>query len=199
MCQRCYWATNQSLLEQDYHDKEWGVPQTDDRVLFEFLVLEAAQAGLSWRTVLEKREGYRHYYQDFDPVAVAAFGDAEQQKMLADPAIIRNKLKVASSISNAREFLRLQQEHGSFARYLWRFVDNQPIQNSRKDHSEVPAETEISKQLSKALKKEGMRFVGPTIMYAYMQAVGMVNDHEVSCCRHQACRDAADAFRLIDH
>ncbi len=199
MCQRCYWATNQTLLEQDYHDNEWGMPQTDDRVLFEFLVLEAAQAGLSWRTVLEKREGYRHHYQDFDLAAVAAFGDAEQQKILADPAIIRNKLKVASSISNAREFLRLQQEHGSFARYLWRFVDNKPIQNSRKDHSEVPAETEISKQLSKALKKEGMRFVGPTIMYAYMQAVGMVNDHEVSCCRYQACRDAGDAFRLIDH
>ncbi|WP_028468292.1 DNA-3-methyladenine glycosylase I [Neptunomonas japonica] len=196
MCQRCHWATNQTLLEQDYHDNEWGMPQTDDNVLFEFLVLEAAQAGLSWRTVLEKREGYRHHYLNFDPVAVAAFDDAQQQVMLADPGIIRNKLKVASSISNAREFLRLQKEHGSFARYLWRFVDNKPIQNSWKDYTEVPAETDISKQLSKALKKEGMRFVGPTIMYAYMQAVGMVNDHEVSCCRYQACSDAGAAFSL---
>jgi DNA-3-methyladenine glycosylase I len=196
MCQRCYWATNTSLLEQNYHDKEWGMPQTKDNVLFEFLTLEAAQAGLSWRTVLEKREGYRHYYKDFDPVLVAGFGDDEQQKMLADPAIIRNKLKVASSISNARVFLRLQQEHGSFARYLWGFMDNQPLQNSRNNHSEIPAETELSKQLSKALKNEGMRFVGPTIMYAYMQAVGMVNDHEVSCGRYQACRDAGDTFSL---
>lgn len=195
MCERCFWATN-TPLEQAYHDNEWGMPQTDDNVLFEFLVLEAAQAGLSWRTVLEKRAGYRHYYQNFDPVAVAQFGEKEQQEMLADPAIIRNKLKVASSISNARVFLRLQQVHGSFARYLWGFVDNRPLQNSRKDHSEVPAETEISKLLSKALKKEGMRFVGPTIMYAYMQAVGMVNDHELSCCRYHACRDAGEIFTL---
>ena len=198
MCQRCFWATGVTEREAVYHDEEWGVPKTDDQTLFEFLILEGAQAGLSWRTVLEKREGYRRTYHDFDPLAVAAFGDAEQEKMLADAAMLRNKLKVASSISNAREFLRLQQAHGSFARYLWSFVDNRPIQNSRKDHSEVPAETDISRQLSKALKKEGMRFVGPTIMYAYMQAVGMVNDHEVSCCRYQACREAGDIFSLAE-
>ena len=192
---RCAWAVN-TPLEQAYHDSEWGRPQTDDRVLFEFLVLEAAQAGLSWRTVLEKREGYRRYYHDFDPVIVAQFGDKEQAAMLLDPAIIRNKLKIASSISNAKVFLRLQQEHGSFARYLWSFVDNKPIQNSWQDYRDVPAETEVSKRLSKALKKEGMRFVGPTICYAFMQAVGLVNDHEVDCCCYQACREAGEAFQL---
>ncbi len=195
MCQRCYWATH-SPLEAAYHDEEWGMPQQDDRVLFEFLILEAAQAGLSWRTVLEKREGYRRYYCDFDPEVVASFGDAEIQAMLADPAIIRNKLKVESSISNARVFLRLQKEYGSFARYVWGFVDNKPIQNALADYRQAPAETDISKQLSKALKKEGMRFVGPTICYAFMQAVGMVNDHEVSCWRHDACKAAGDAFVL---
>ncbi len=195
MTHRCHWALG-SPLESLYHDNEWGRPQKDDRVLFEFLVLESAQAGLSWRTVLEKREGYRRYYCDFDPVKVAAFDENYVVKMLQDPAIIRNKLKVASSISNAKIFLRLQKEHGSFARYLWSFVNGQPIQNQLDDYRNAPAETDISKQLSKALKKEGMRFVGPTICYAFMQAIGMVNDHEVTCCCYEACKEAGAHFSL---
>lgn len=194
MCKRCFWATGVTELEAVYHDEEWGFPQTDDRTLFEFLILEAAQAGLSWRTVLEKREGYRRYYHDFDPVKVAALGETEIEAMLLDPAIIRNRRKVESSVDNARIFLELQKEYGSFAKYVWQFVDYTPRQNQVNDYREIPAETDQSKAMSKALKKLGMRFVGPTICYAFMQAVGMVNDHEKSCDRYAACTAAAAKF-----
>jgi DNA-3-methyladenine glycosylase I len=177
---RCCWA-NQTPLEAQYHDREWGVPSTDDKVLFEFLILEAAQAGLSWRTVLEKREGYRHYYKDFDVQKVAQFTPEYLAQMLLDPAIVRNKLKVNGSVKNAKIFIQIQQEFGSFAKYLWQFVDNAPIQATLASYKDAPVETAVSKALSKDLKKRGMSFVGPTIMYAYMQAVGLVNDHEVSC------------------
>lgn len=195
MTKRCKWSQG-SELEEAYHDNEWGRPQTDDRVLFEFLILEGAQAGLSWRTVLEKREGYRRHFANFDPEKVALFGDKERKAMLNDPGIIRNKLKVNAAITNAQIFLRLQKEHGSFAKYIWSFVGGKPIQNAFASLSEVPAETAESQAMSKALKKEGMKFVGPTICYAFMQATGMVNDHEVDCICYEACRAAAENFQL---
>ena len=193
--QRCHWAV-QSELEAEYHDQQWGVPTADETKLFEFLVLEAAQAGLSWRTVLEKREGYRHYYQDYDVQAVANFDQVHIDKMLQDPAIIRNKLKINSSIKNAKVFIAIQREFGSFAKYLWAFVNYQPIQGQLTDYRDAPAETEISKALSKDLKKRGMSFVGPTIMYAYMQAMGLVNDHELSCHCYESCKAAGAVFKL---
>ncbi|NRA20019.1 MAG: DNA-3-methyladenine glycosylase I [Oceanospirillaceae bacterium] len=193
--QRCTWAQN-SELEASYHDVQWGVPTADDKILFEFIILEAAQAGLSWRTVLEKRSAYQHYYNDFDVQAVAKFDQAYLDKMLQDPAIIRNKLKVRSSVKNAQVFILIQQEFGSFANYLWAFVDNQPLQNKISDYRDAPVESTISRALSKDLKKRGMNFVGPTIMYAYMQAVGMVNDHETSCHCYESCRIAGLAFKL---
>jgi DNA-3-methyladenine glycosylase I len=196
MCQRCFWATGVTELETVYHDQEWGRPQKDDRVLFEFLILEAAQAGLSWRTVLEKREGYRRHYFDFDPEKVARISTETAEAMLLDPAIIRNRRKVESSIENARIFLQIQQEHGSFAQFIWQFVDYQPRQNHVTDYRDIPAETEQSKAMSKTLKKLGMRFVGPTICYAFMQAVGMVNDHETSCTAFSACSAAGAQFSL---
>ena len=195
MCNRCGWARH-TELEAQYHDHEWGRPQTDDHVLFEFLVLEAAQAGLSWRTVLEKRDGYRHHYEGFDPVKVAQFDQDKIEAMLLDPGIIRNRRKVESSVENARIFLEIQQEYGSFAKYLWSFVDNTPIQNAWKAYVDAPAETEHSKALSKALKKRGMRFVGPTICYAYMQAVGLVNDHEVTCPQYLVCQKLGNSFTV---
>lgn len=185
-----------STLEQAYHDQEWGVPRTDDRVLFEFLLLESAQAGLSWRTVLEKREGYRQHYRDFDPEQVAAFGEAEIEKMLADPGIIRNRAKIEASINNARVFLELQTRHGSFARFLWRYVDGCPIQSDFERMEQIPAQTALSQQLAKDLKREGVRFFGPTIAYAYMQAVGLVNDHLRYCPRHQVCWELGQAVDL---
>ncbi|GAA0701261.1 DNA-3-methyladenine glycosylase I [Marinobacterium maritimum] len=186
----------QSPLEHTYHDHEWGVPQTDDRVLFEFLVLESAQAGLSWRTVLEKREGYRHHYMGFDPEQVAAFGESEIAAMLADPGIIRNRAKIEASINNARVFLELQARHGSFARFLWRYVDGCPIQSGFERMEQIPAQTALSQQLAKDLKRGGVRFFGPTIAYAYMQAVGLVNDHLLQCPRHQACLELGQALGL---
>ena len=194
MCQRCYWATH-SELEQAYHDAEWGMPQTADRLLFEFLVLEGAQAGLSWRTVLEKREGYRALLDNFDPAKIVHYNDEYLAQLQQDSRIIRNKLKIASVVKNARAFLAIQAEYGSFARYLWSFVDNRPLQNHVDDYRNVPAETAESQALSKALKKAGMTFVGLTICYAYMQAIGMVNDHEVSCHRYDACRIAGETFQ----
>ena len=190
MCNRCGWAQH-SELEIQYHDQEWGQPQKNDQVLFEFLILEAAQAGLSWRTVLEKREGYHHHYEGFDPVKVAAFDQDKIEQMLQDPGIIRNRRKVESSVENARVFLEIQQEFGSFARFVWSFVDHQPIQNQWTAYADAPAETDESKALSKALKKRGMRFVGPTICYAFMQAMGLVNDHEVTCPQYRVCQDLA--------
>jgi len=194
--QRCAWA-RESDLEALYHDQQWGMPTADDKKLFEFIILEAAQAGLSWRTVLEKHAGYAHYYKDFDVQAVAKFDDAYIATMLLDPAIIRHKLKIKASIKNAQVFIKIQQEFGSFAKYLWAFVDNKPIQNNVDDYRNTPVESAISKALSKDLKKRGMSFVGPTIMYAYMQAIGMVNDHETSCHCQQQCFAAGLAFKLL--
>ncbi|EPJ47439.1 MAG: DNA-3-methyladenine glycosidase I [Osedax symbiont Rs1] len=193
--QRCAWAL-ESEIEADYHDRHWGIPCQDDKTLFEFIILEAAQAGLSWRTVLEKHAGYKHYYQDFDVQAVANFEQQYLAEMLLDPAIIRNKLKVNSSVKNAQVFIAIQQEFGSFAKYLWAFVDNQPLQSKLTDYRAAPVESAVSKALSKDLKKRGMSFVGPTIMYAYMQAVGLVNDHEVSCPCYRDCYQAGLDFTL---
>jgi DNA-3-methyladenine glycosylase I len=178
-----------------YHDLEWGVPVRDDRTLFEFLVLEGAQAGLSWSTILKKREGYRRLYDGFDPERVARYDDAKVAELLADPAIVRNRAKVAASITNARAFLRVQAEHGSFAAYIWRFVDGVPIQNAWTTLAELPAVTPLAATISKDLKQRGFKFVGPTIVYAHVQATGMVNDHLVSCFRHPEVAALGGAFR----
>ncbi|HEY8514680.1 MAG TPA: DNA-3-methyladenine glycosylase I [Candidatus Binatia bacterium] len=181
---RCPWA-ERSPHELAYHDEEWGVPVRDDRRLFEFLILEGAQAGLSWSTILGRRDGYRRAFAGFDPARVARFGSKDVERLLADPGIIRNRLKVEAAIVNARAFLEVQGEHGSFARYLWGFVDGKPIVNRFRAMSEVPASTEVSDALSRDLRRRGFKFVGTTICYAMMQAVGMVNDHLVSCFRHR--------------
>jgi DNA-3-methyladenine glycosylase I len=179
---RCAWAGSDPLYV-DYHDKEWGVPVHDDRLLFEFLVLEGAQAGLSWLTILRKREGYRKAFAGFDPATVAAYGPADVERLLADPGIVRNRLKVESAVANARAFLRVQEEFGSFSEYTWGFVDGDPIQNEWRTMEEMPVKTAEAELLSRDLKKRGFRFVGPTICYAHMQATGMVNDHTVDCFR----------------
>ena len=182
--ERCGWCKGDALYEA-YHDKEWGLPEHDDRRLFEFLILEGAQAGLSWITVLRKRENYRRLMADFDPAVLAGWGDAEVAAWLQEPGIIRNRLKLHGTLQNARAFLRVREEFGSFDAYLWRFVDGKPVQNNWRTLQEVPAETPLAQQLSKDLKKRGFTFVGPTICYALMQAVGLVNDHLTSCFRHQ--------------
>lgn len=192
---RCSWAVH-TEMEKAYHDAEWGVPTKNDKTLFEFLILEAAQAGLSWRTVLEKREAYQKYYKNFEVQQVANFNDEYLEEMLLDPAIIRNRLKVYASVKNAKVFILIQQEFGSFARYLWQFVHNKPLQNKVDNYQDIPAETDISKQLSKDLKKRGMSFVGPTIMYAYMQAVGLVNDHSIDCICFEQCQQLGTAFQI---
>jgi DNA-3-methyladenine glycosylase I len=179
---RCEWARNP--LHETYHDEEWGVPVHDDRRLFEFIILEGAQAGLSWDTILRKRERYRDVYAGFDPATVARFDRRKMDRLLADPGIVRNRLKIESSVSNARAFLRVQEESGSFDAWLWTFVDGRPVQNRWTSHAQVPASTPVSDRLSKELKRRGFRFVGSTICYAFMQAVGMVNDHDTSCFRH---------------
>ena len=181
---RCGWALR-SPLEIAYHDDEWGVPVHDDRVLFEFLILEGAQAGLSWTTVLAKRENYRAALDGFDPEKIARYTAARKAKLLANPGIVRNRLKIESTVSNARAFLDVQATFGSFDAYLWRFVDGAPVQNHWDALSEIPAETAQSKQMSKDLLKRGFKFVGSTICYAMMQACGMVNDHTVTCFRHE--------------
>lgn len=168
-----------------YHDTEWGVPVRDDHRLFEFLVLEGAQAGLSWITILRRRENYRSAFAGFDPKKVARFTPAHYEKLLRDPGIIRNRLKVFSTVTNARAFLAVQEEFGSFSAYQWSFVDNVPLQARRRASKDVPAKTDISDRLSKDLKRRGFSFVGPTIIYAHLQAVGMVNDHVASCFRHR--------------
>ncbi|MBL8434881.1 MAG: DNA-3-methyladenine glycosylase I [Zoogloea sp.] len=180
---RCAWC-GQDALYQAYHDREWGVPLHDDRALFELLTLEGAQAGLSWITVLRKRDNYRAAFAGFDPAQVARFGPADEAALLANPGIVRNRLKVASTITNARAFLAIQAEFGSFDAWLWRFVDGRPIHNAWDDLSQVPASTPLSDTLSKALKKRGFRFVGSTICYAFMQSAGLVNDHVTGCFRH---------------
>ena len=183
MKKRCGWATDEPNLS--YHDKEWGRPQHDDQKLFEFLVLEGAQAGLSWTTILNRREGYRKAFSDFDAKKVAKYSEKRIEKLLQDESIIRNKLKINSAVNNAKQFLKVQKEFGSFDKYLWGFVNGKPIKNNFKKYTDLPAQTEISEKLSKDLKKRGFNFVGPTICYALMQAIGMVNDHTVECFRFQ--------------
>ena len=179
---RCPWAV--SALAIPYHDQEWGVPAHDDRVLFEFLVLEGAQAGLSWETILRKRAAYRAAFAHFDPAIVAAYGEADAARLLADPGIVRNRLKIQSAIANARAFLVVQDAFGGFDPYVWRFVDGAPIRNRWSSVTEVPARTPASDAMSKELKRRGFSFVGTTICYAFMQATGMVNDHLRECFRH---------------
>ena len=181
---RCQWVDLNDPVYIAYHDKEWGVPVHDDRKQFEFLVLEGAQAGLSWQTILKRREGYREAFANFDPAKVARFDDKKIELLLANPGIIRNKLKVASAIKNAKHFLEIQKEFGSFDKYIWQFVGGKPIKNSWKSIKEIPPATKESQLLSADLKKRGFTFVGPTIMYAHMQAVGLVNDHTSDCFRH---------------
>ena len=187
MQKRCTWAENTFDLYEKYHDEEWGVPVHDDRVLYEFLVLEGAQAGLNWATILKKREGYRKAFAGFDPVKVAAFDQSKIDELIANPEIIRNKLKINSAVNNAQRFLEIQKEFGSFDAYLWPFVGGKPIQNRWTENSQVPATSPESDALSKELKKRGFKFVGSTIMYAYMQTCGLVNDHLVDCICYERC------------
>lgn len=179
---RCEWARGE--LDVLYHDQEWGVPSHDDRHLFEMLILEGAQAGLSWSTILKKREGYRDAFDNFDAAKVALYGDAKVAELLANQGIVRNRAKIAATILNAQQTLKVREEFGSFDAYLWRFVDGQPIVNSWSSLSQIPAKTKESDALSKELLKRGFKFVGSTICYAYMQAVGMVNDHTTACFRY---------------
>jgi DNA-3-methyladenine glycosylase I len=179
---RCAWCGTDPLY-RDYHDREWGVPVTDDRLLFEFLVLEGAQAGLSWITILRKRPAYRLAYHQFAVERVAAYGAPDAARLLADPGIVRNRLKIAASIGNARAFIQVQSEFGSFAAYIWRFVDGRPLVNHWQTMAEIPPRTALSDTISADLKRRGFSFVGSTIVYSHMQATGMVNDHVVSCFR----------------
>ncbi len=180
---RCQWAVKEHMAA--YHDNEWGVPVHDDRLLFEFLILEGAQAGLSWDTILKKREHYRKVYDGFDAVKIARYTQRKVDRLLADPGIVRNRLKVAASIGNAKAFLAVQKEFGSFDDYIWQFVDGKPKKNKWKSLKDIPATTPQSDAMCKDLKKRGFKFVGSTICYAFMQAVGMVNDHEVGCYRYK--------------
>ena len=181
---RCNWCLGDELY-LDYHDREWGAPLYDDRKLFEFLVLEGAQAGLSWITVLKKRAAYRRAFDDFDYMQVAEYDERKVKSLLANPGIIRNELKIRSAIRNARAFIRVREEFGSFDNYIWDFVDGKPIQNAWKHVSQIPAETPLSNKISRDLKQRGFNFVGPTIIYAHMQATGMVNDHTTDCFRYR--------------
>ena len=181
---RCNWCLGDELY-LDYHDEEWGVPLHNDRKLFEFLVLEGAQAGLSWITVLKKRAAYRRAFDDFDHMQVAEYDEHKVSSLLTDPGIIRNELKIRSAIRNARAFIRVREEFGTFDNYIWAFVDGKPIQNAWQHGSQIPAETPLSNKISKDLKRRGFNFVGPTIIYAHMQATGMVNDHTTDCFRYR--------------
>jgi len=181
---KCDWALS-SKSEEKYHDDEWGVPVHDDRLLFEFLILEGAQAGLSWSTILNKRDGYRKAFDGFDAKKIALYDQQKIEQLLNNPEIIRNKLKVNAAITNAKAFLEIQQESGGFDQYIWSFVHGETIQNNWQQFNQVPVSTTESEQMSKSLKQKGFKFVGPTICYAYMQAVGMVNDHTVDCFRHK--------------
>jgi len=182
---RCEWVNANDPLMVDYHDREWGLPVHEDRKHFEFLVLEAAQAGLSWSIVLKKREGYRRAFSDFDPEKVARFTDKRIERLVADPSIIRNRLKIAAAVKNAGHFLAVQEEFGSFDAYCWRFVDGRPIVHGRTSTKDIPATSPQSDAFSKDLKQRGFSFVGSTVIYAHMQAVGMVNDHLVDCFRYR--------------
>ena len=181
---RCLWP-GEDPLYRAYHDEEWGVPLHDDRGLFEFLVLEGAQAGLSWLTILRKRPAYRKAFSNFDAARVARYGTGEIESLLQDPGIVRNRLKIEAAVRNARGFLDIRDEFGSFDRFIWQFVDGAPRQNRWRRHADIPAQTKESDAMSKELKQRGFKFVGSTICYAYMQATGMVNDHTVDCYRHQ--------------
>ena len=180
---RCDWCVGDPLYEA-YHDQEWGVPVYDDQTIFEFLILETFQAGLSWITILRKRENFREALDAFDYKKIAAYSDAKLEELLQNPGIIRNKLKVKATVSNAQAFIKIQEEFGSFSKYIWGFVNHKPIQNSVKNYKEAPATTAISDALSKDLKKRGFKFTGSTVVYAHMQATCMVNDHEVNCFRY---------------
>jgi DNA-3-methyladenine glycosylase I len=180
---RCDWA--KSDVNVAYHDREWGVPQRDDRILFEFLILEGAQAGLSWETILKRRPHYRQAFDHFDPARVALYDDRKRSSLLADAGLIRNRLKIEAAVKNAKAYLAVQDEFGSFAAYVWRFVDGRPKQNHRRTMQDVPSTTPESDALSKDLKKRGFTFVGSTICYAFMQAIGMVNDHTTDCFRYR--------------
>lgn len=182
---RCFWVSLDKPYYVEYHDIEWGVPVHDDRRHFEMLILEGAQAGLSWETILRKREHYRRAFDGFDPAKVARFTAARIEKLLLDPGLVRNRLKIHSAVKNARAFLAIQKEFGTFDAYVWRFVGNRPIERERKSRADVPAKTEESDALSKDLRKRGFNFVGSTIAYSYMQAVGLVNDHTTDCFRYK--------------
>ena len=181
---KCGWALS-SPIEEQYHDLEWGVPVHDDRLLFEFLILEGAQAGLSWSTILRKRTGYREAFDNFDAEAIARYSDQKRSELLANPAIVRNRLKINAAIVNAKAFLHVQEEFGSFDRYLWQFVNGSTLQNQWPQFSDIPVNTRESDAMSKDLKQRGFKFVGSTICYALMQATGMVNDHTIDCFRHE--------------
>ena len=183
--ERCPWCGDDPLYVA-YHDHEWGVPCHDDRRLFEFLILEGAQAGLAWITILRKREGYRRAFDNFDAATIARYGQADSARLLADPGIVRNRLKIAATIANARVYLAIQEEFGSFDAYLWGFVDGTPVQNAWRSMADLPTETGVSRAMSRDLKRRGCNFVGPTICYALMQAIGMVNDHLLSCFRRDS-------------
>ena len=185
---RCQWVANGNDLYIRYHDTEWGVPAWDDATQFEFLILEGAQAGLSWSTILNKREGYRAAFAGFDPEKIARFGKRDVTRLMNDAGIVRNRLKIESAIGNARAFLEFSGKVGSFSKHLWSFVGGKPIQNNIREHGKVPATSPESDALSKDLRKRGFKFVGSTIIYAHMQATGMVNDHLTSCYRHKECK-----------
>ena len=191
---RCGWCGDNELYQR-YHDSEWGVPCCDDTTLFEFLILESAQAGLSWITILKKRENYRRAFANFDAAKVARFNSRSVDRLMNDAGIVRNRLKIESAIGNARCFMQVQQEFGSFARYIWGFVGGKPIRNRWRNLGEVPASTPLSDRISRDMKKRGFRFFGTTICYAHMQATGMVNDHVTGCFRHGECADMA-AYQL---
>lgn len=186
--QRCPWSEGRNDLYLSYHDEEWGVPVHDDQRQFEFLILEGAQAGLSWSTILNKREGYRRAFADFDALKISRFTDKKLAELSEDSAIVRNRLKIAAAVNNARHFLEVQAEFGSFCDYIWGFVDGRPVQNRWRTQKEVPATSEVSDALSADLKKRGFKFVGSTIIYAHMQATGLVNDHIVGCHRYAPCK-----------
>lgn len=194
MAERCPWCGTDPQYQQ-YHDEEWGVPDDSDRRQFEFLILESAQAGLNWLTILRKREGYRQAFAGFDAKKVASFGPDKVEALMGNPAIVRNRMKIESAISNARHFLAIADEFGSFARYMWSYFDDKPEQNRWQRITDVPATTAVSDAISKDLKKRGFRFFGSTICYAHLQATGFVNDHLLSCPRHARCAKLGRAFR----
>lgn len=192
---RCEWVANASPLDIEYHDREWGIPVRDDTLLFEFLTLEGAQAGLSWSTILKKRGGYRRAFGGFDVARIARYNRRSVERLMGDASIVRNRLKIESTISNARAFLAVQESEGSFAAYIWGFVDGIPLDAGRKRHRDLPASTPVSEAMSKDLKRRGFRFVGSTICYAFMQAAGLVNDHTVDCFRYAKVKRLAGPQR----